>query len=181
MQHQPEGVHPGYIPSAPASDDGLTRSSHRTPEAYEVPGWLRSMVGTMDDAITVPGTNIRFGADAVLGFLLPGAGDAATAVSHLAILREAYRAGVPRVVMLRMLMHVTIDAIVGMVPVLGDLFDVAFKANRRNLELLERHAMTTRSTTGDRIFVAGVMLVALALLSLPIIAIIALGTWASSQ
>ncbi|MEM1033745.1 MAG: DUF4112 domain-containing protein [Myxococcota bacterium] len=144
---------------------------------YRVPAWLRSLVGAMDDAVRVPGTDLRFGADAVFGFFLPGAGDAATAVSHLALLREAYRAGVPRVVMTRMLMNVAIDAVVGTVPLLGDLFDLGFKANRKNLGLLERHARAPGSTRGDRWFVAGIFAAAVLVLSLPFVALAVLGGW----
>jgi hypothetical protein len=138
-----------------------------------VPPWLRTLVRWMDEALPVPGTNLRIGLDAVLGLLLPGAGDAVTAVSHLALLWTAFRARVPSVVLARMLLNVAIDALLGAFPVVGDLFDVVFKANRRNLDLLERNRgqAAVRATSADYAMVIGAMLLALAVLSLPLILI----------
>ena len=97
----------------------------------------RTLTRLLDSAARIPGTNIRFGADAVIG-LLPGLGDigGAALAGYLVIL--AQRLGVPRAVVLRMLANVAVDTIAGSVPVIGDLFDVAYKSNTRNLALLER-------------------------------------------
>ena len=91
----------------------------------------------MDTAIRIPGTNIRLGLDAVLG-LIPGAGDAAGALLSSYIILAAARQGASRAVLLRMIGNVAIDSLVGAIPVLGDIFDVAFKSNMRNAALLER-------------------------------------------
>jgi hypothetical protein len=138
-----------------------------------VPPWLRTLVRWMDEALPIPGTDLRIGLDAVLGLLLPGAGDAITSVSHLALLWTAFQARVPRIVLARMLLNVAIDALLGVFPVVGDLFDVVFKANRKNLELLERNRgrATVSASTADYAVVIGAMLVALALLSLPLLLI----------
>ncbi|WP_439026327.1 DUF4112 domain-containing protein [Haloarchaeobius sp. DT45] len=96
------------------------------------------MVATLlDDAFRVPGTNIRIGLDPLVG-LLPGAGDAASAAISLYIVAEAYRAGVPKRTLLRMLGNVGVDAGVGAIPLVGDAFDAMWKGNRRNVELLRR-------------------------------------------
>ncbi|GAA0664399.1 DUF4112 domain-containing protein [Natronoarchaeum mannanilyticum] len=96
-------------------------------------------VGTLlDDAFRVPGTDIRFGLDPVVG-VLPIAGDWATAVVSTYIVAEAVNLGVPKGVIGRMLFNIGLDATVGMVPILGTLFDTAWKANRRNVELVEKH------------------------------------------
>jgi C4-dicarboxylate transporter len=92
----------------------------------------------LDIAFTVPGTNIRFGAEAILR-LVPGIGDAAASALSCLILYEAHRLGVPRRVMIRMAGNVAIEAAAGAVPVIGDLFDVAFRANRRNVQILREH------------------------------------------
>jgi len=92
----------------------------------------------MDTAIAVPGTNIRFGADAIIG-LVPGIGDGVSTAIAAWIVYEAHRLGVPRRVLLRMIGNVAIDGLAGSVPVLGDLFDVAFRANRRNVRILREH------------------------------------------
>ncbi len=92
----------------------------------------------MDTALRVPGTSIRFGADALVG-LVPGIGDlAGTAVSAW-LVWEAWRLGASGGVIARMLVNVGIDALVGAVPVAGDLFDVAWRANHRNMRLLREH------------------------------------------
>ncbi len=92
----------------------------------------------LDIAFTVPGTNIRFGAEAVMR-LVPGIGDAAASALSCLVLYEAHRLGVPRRLMIRMAGNVVIEAAAGAVPVIGDLFDVAFRANRRNVQLLREH------------------------------------------
>ncbi len=99
---------------------------------------LRGIATVLDDAVRIPGTNIRFGLDALLG-LMPGAGDAVTgAVAAYAIVLAA-RLGAPPVVIARMAMNVLIDVATGTIPVLGDIFDVGWKSNRKNVELLERY------------------------------------------
>ena len=113
----------------------------RSPPA--LPGWSKQLTLWLDDRLRIPGTQIRFGLDAILGALLPGAGDALTALGSASLLLLALRRGVPTVVLLRMLLNIAIDTAVGAIPVFGDLFDVAFKSNRRNLELLERSSSTT--------------------------------------
>ena len=97
----------------------------------------RTLARLLDTAITIPGTGIRFGADAVLG-LVPGLGDVAGALlaGYLVLLAE--RLGAPRSVILRMLGNVALDTLGGTVPVAGDVFDVVFKSNVRNVALLER-------------------------------------------
>lgn len=101
-------------------------------------GRLKAIATILDDAVRVPGTNIRFGLDALLG-LLPGAGDAVTGgVAAYAIVLAA-RLGAPPVVIARMTMNVLIDVATGTIPLLGDIFDVAWKSNRKNVQLLERY------------------------------------------
>jgi hypothetical protein len=106
------------------------------------PPWLAALVRLMDDALHVPGTRIGIGLDALSGFFVPFVGDAVSAFSHLALLWAAFRVRVPRIVIARMVMNAAIDILTGAVPLLGDVFDVTFKANRKNLELLERAQLT---------------------------------------
>lgn len=96
------------------------------------------MATILDDAVRVPGTNIRFGLDAVLG-LLPGVGDATTGVMAAYAMVVAARLGAPPVVIARMAVNVLIDVATGTIPVLGDIFDVGWKSNRKNVNLLERY------------------------------------------
>lgn len=100
----------------------------------------RAVSQLLDEAFTVPGTGYRVGLDPVLG-ILPVAGDSvATALSFYPIV-EAYRLGAPNKMLLKMLALVGIDATVGSIPVLGTVFDAFWKANKWNIEMLERHIM----------------------------------------
>lgn len=99
---------------------------------------IRGLARLMDTALRVPGTRISLGADSVLG-LIPGIGDFAAAAISLVIVNEARRLGVPNDKLVRMLVNVGFDTVVGSVPLLGDLFDVYFKSNRRNLQLVLDH------------------------------------------
>lgn len=100
---------------------------------------LRRWARLLDSAFRIPGTNIRFGFDALIG-LVPGLGDVSSPVFAAAVLLEAVRRRVPLVVQARMVLNAAIDMLLGLVPLLGDAVDVAWKANLRNLALLERHA-----------------------------------------
>jgi hypothetical protein len=112
-------------------------------------GLLRRWSRLMDSAYRVPGTSIRFGWDPIVG-LVPGVGDVATASFAVAILYHAFRLGVPGVVLAGMLVNVLIDLAAGLVPVAGDVADIAWKSNSLNLALLERHERPGATpTTGD--------------------------------
>lgn len=97
----------------------------------------------MDTAIRIPGTGIRFGADSVLG-LVPGIGDAGCAVVSLLIINEARRLGVPKTLLIQMLYNVGLDTGIGAIPLVGDLFDVYFKSNKRNADLILEYFDMTR-------------------------------------
>jgi hypothetical protein len=90
--------------------------------------------------MAVPGTSLRFGLDPVLG-LVPGLGDAAGALLAGWIFIEAIRLRAPRATLLRIAANIGLDALIGAVPVLGDVFDVVWKANLKNVALLERHVL----------------------------------------
>ena len=136
-----------------------------------VPEWARRLSALLDNAIRIPGTDLRIGLDPILGALLPELGDALTAVLSLALLGVAFRQRVPKLVLARMLINIAIDALLGAVPVVGDIFDFAFKANEKNLALIERHRgdQATRASLGDWLVVSGVALAALVLALVPIV------------
>jgi hypothetical protein len=97
---------------------------------------IDALATLLDTAFIVPGTNVRFGLDALIG-LVPGIGDAITTAMSLYIVHEARQLGAPRYLIVRMLANVALDGIVGAVPVVGDAFDVIWRANRRNMRLLQ--------------------------------------------
>jgi hypothetical protein len=122
----------------------------------------------LDSLFRIPGTEWRVGLDAIIG-LVPGIGDTVTTLVSFYILSAAARYGVPRVTMLRMALNVAIDYAVGAIPLVGDAFDVAWKANLKNMELLRSHASVAapsakRSQVGDWLFVAAIMFCLVALL-----------------
>lgn len=141
------------------------------PDLAKVPDWARQLTRLLDGAIRIPGTDIRIGLDPILGVLLPELGDALTGVLALTLLGVAYRERVPKAVLLRMLINIGLDALVGAVPVLGDLFDFAFKANEKNLALIERHRGDPNrpASLGDKLLVVAAVCVALGFALVPIL------------
>ena len=114
---------------------------------------LRKVAQLLDSAFVVPGTSYRVGLDPILG-LVPGLGDLVSPLFTIGILWQARELALPRVVLLRMILNVAIDSLLGAVPVVGDLFDFAWKANNKNLALVERHAQEERTASGgDWLFV----------------------------
>ena len=98
---------------------------------------LERVAWLMDRAVTIPGTQVTVGLDAILG-LLPVGGDVLTGLVQAALVLVALRHyKVPKTVAARMMANVLVDVAVGSIPILGDLFDVGFKANTRNIKLLE--------------------------------------------
>ncbi len=114
---------------------------------------LRRFASWLDEGIRLPGTGLRIGLDPILG-LVPGFGDVAGACLALAILVEAGRRGVSRVTLIRIAGNIAFDALAGAVPLIGDVFDAVWKANLRNVALIERHiAGPTAARQADRLFV----------------------------
>jgi len=129
----------------------------------DVPDLARLLAWLLDDLFPIPGTRLRFGLDPIIG-ILPAVGGSSTAAVSCVILIHALRAGVPRVVLVRMALNVLINTLGGSIPGIGDVFSAFFKSNRRNVELIERHAGARASTRADWIFVCalvgGLLLVA---------------------
>ena len=142
----------------------------KTPDkhANELEPGLERLAALMDSAFRIPGLGWRIGLDAILG-LIPGLGDTASTLVSLYILTAASRYRVRKVTIARMAFNILIDYLVGLIPIVGDLFDVWWKANQRNVELLRRRATAPADTarrmaTGDWLFIVGVMAVLLGLL-----------------
>jgi hypothetical protein len=115
----------------------------------------------LDSVFEIPGIRWRFGIDALLG-LLPGLGDTASALASIYILQAATKFGVPRITLARMTLNIGIDLLAGALPIVGDLFDLYWKANRKNVELLRRHFKANQMTErrlkrSDGLFVLGMI------------------------
>ena len=141
----------------------LSPGQHRSIEA------LRRFAQLLDSAFVVPGTSYRVGLDPIVG-LIPGIGDLLSPLFAIALLWQARQLAVPRVVQLRMIGNVAIDALVGAIPLLGDLFDFAWKANTMNLALIERHAFEERpASIGDWAFVSAMIVLLMVIAVLPFV------------
>ena len=136
------------------SSSGPDASPKSTQDLERIANWL-------DSVFEIPGIRLRFGVDAILG-LLPGVGDTASALASIFILQAASKYGVPRITLARMTLNIGVDLLVGAIPVVVDLFDLYWKANRKNVELLRRHFKANPTTErslkrSDGLFVVGMI------------------------
>jgi hypothetical protein len=153
---------------------------HRERNQIEVPERVDPRIADVeaiarwfDYAFVLPG-GFRFGFAGIIG-LIPGIGDLIDALVSLYIVQRAIQLGVPRATLARMVLNVGIEGVAGSVPLIGDLFDVAFKANRRNYQILKNHlAAPKRQSRLDWLFLAGTVLLGILAVILPLIALIAL-------
>jgi hypothetical protein len=119
---------------------------------------IRTVSHLLDNALPIPGTTFRIGIDPILG-LLPGAGDWLSALLSVYIVLESLRFKLPKSILMQMVSNLVLDSLAGAVPLLGDLFDVTWKANHRNLALLEGHVQNpTPQRPADRLFTALIVL-----------------------
>jgi len=124
---------------------------------------LERVAHWLDTVFEIPVLGWRFGIDAVLG-LIPGVGDTASTLASIYVLQAATKFGISRFTLARMTLNIVVDLIVGSIPLLGDFFDVYWKANRRNVELLRRHlaaspAAQRKLNRADTTFVVGMIAV----------------------
>jgi len=138
--------------------------------------WAERLVTLLDDRFRIPGTDLRFGLDPIIGVLFPGIGDAVTGVGSIGLLALALRRGVPRIVLFRMIFNILIDTLFGALPIVGDIFDVAYKSNRRNLEIILEHEESDATPTAwdYAIITLGVSLAFLSIL-VPLVAMFYFG------
>jgi hypothetical protein len=108
------------------------------PDKAETLARIEMLAHVMDSALVVPGTRIRLGLDSIVG-LVPGIGDLASALVSSYIVWEARRLGLPRWKVARMVANIAVDTTIGAIPLVGDVMDVFFKSNRRNLKILRDH------------------------------------------
>jgi len=136
---------------------------------------LNQLATLLDDLFEIPGTRIRFGLDAIVG-LVPGIGDLLTGIASLLLLYAAWQRQLPKVTLWRMLANIAIDTVLGAIPFAGDIFDVAWKSNRKNYKLLARSsgAAAQRQTWKDWLFLMALLLLVLLIISVPIAVIVAL-------
>lgn len=148
---------------------GVTHIRQLTPGQTQRLEALRRISRLLDSQFLLPGTAFRFGLDPILG-LIPGIGDLVSPLLTIGILWQGRDLALPHVVQLRMLFNVVIDTLLGAVPLFGDLFDFAWKANDMNLAMLEKYAYEERpASTGDWLFVVGLIVLLLVVAATPIL------------
>lgn len=116
----------------------MDRQSSSSPQRF----WLAKFLADwLDQRFTIPGTSIRIGLDPILG-LIPGIGDMIANLAGSAIILIAAQYRLPKIVLLRMGLNVALNAIIGAIPVFGDIFSIWFRSNVKNAQLLERYVGT---------------------------------------
>ena len=148
---------PTLKPSAEGVE-GLTRNSVEIAPSPNIPSvigvlprppidkHLERIALLMDQSIRIPGTDIRFGIDPVIGFFFPVAGDAIGAIVSAYIVLVSVKYGLPKIVIARMVFNIAADFVVGSIPFLGDAADFVWKVNTRNLRLLNKYASGKRGS-----------------------------------
>ena len=129
---------------------------------------LRGLEILLDEAFRIPFTRFRFGIDGIIG-LVPGLGDVVAGILSLVIPIAAWTRGVPYVALARMAVNLGIGVLVGSIPVLGDAFDIAFKPNRRNYQIMQRHlGQPRRHTWKDWVFLGALVCALILVFTIPI-------------
>jgi hypothetical protein len=131
----------------------------------------------LDDWFRIPGTSIRFGLDGIIG-LVPWLGDVLAGLASCILIIAAWFRGVPYVTLTRMVVNLAIDVVIGVIPLFGDMFDIAWKANRRNYALMTRHLeQPHRHTWRDWAFLLILALCLTAIFMVPMILLIWFAEW----
>jgi hypothetical protein len=147
---------PPFVPIPPPAQGPVNLqapSAHSPQDRWNRGAWLfrdqtlYRLEILLDEAFRIPGTRIRFGLDGIIG-LVPGLGDVLAGLLSLVIPVAAWIRGVPYITLVRMAANLGIGVLVGTIPILGDAFDIAWKPNRRNYQLLQRHLTEPRRHTG---------------------------------
>ena len=129
---------------------------------------LEHIAALLDDMFRIPGTKIRFGLDALIGWI-PGIGDAMAGIASFLIVFAAWRRGVPSITLVRMIANVLLETTLGAIPVAGDIFHVVWKANRRNYRLLIREKeQPGTSSRRDWLFLLLILIAVIVAIGIPI-------------
>lgn len=139
--------------------------------------WAERLVRGLDDLIRIPGTKWGIGLDPIIGFLIPGAGDAITGTGSIALLFLALKEKVPTIALGRMVMNILVDTVGGLLPFAGDAFDLVWRSNKRNLEIIEqyREDPKRKATFADYALVGVGLVLAVLSIVVPIFIIYGLG------
>ncbi|RIJ43053.1 DUF4112 domain-containing protein [Pontibacter oryzae] len=154
-----------------------TNNTHytRTPRTEKLK-WVEHMVRLLDNQFRLPGTNFRFGLDPILG-LLPVAGDLASFAMSATLVMTMARHGASGKLVALMLVNIALDALIGSIPIVGNIFDFVFKANERNVRLLQKHYEEGKYQGSGKSVVIGVLIGVLVLFVLLLWALWEMADW----
>ncbi|MBV8436385.1 MAG: DUF4112 domain-containing protein [Silvibacterium sp.] len=162
LSSEPEVLLPGRV---------FLRGRARVGRTWFTDENLDLLAHLLDDWFRLPGTSIRFGLVGIVG-LIPGLGDVLAGLASCIIVIAAWVRGVPYVGLVRMVVNLAIDVLIGAIPFIGDAFDIAWKANRRNYALMVRHLRQPRvHTWKDYAFLVCIAAVLIAIFAIPVIVI----------
>lgn len=173
LETNPKSVEGELLPPISTRDDALRQR------------WVKLLSVWTDTVFEVPGLGWRFGLDPIIG-LVPVVGDLASALVSFYILSLAAQMQVPRVTLVRMMLNVAIDYVVGSIPLLGNVFDFGWKANYWNAQLLERTLAAPayerrQQTIWDWLFVGGLMTLLVAVVIGSLVAAILIAAWIAKR
>jgi hypothetical protein len=131
----------------------------------------------LDDWFHIPFTPIRIGLDGLIG-LIPGLGDILAGIASFVLVFAAWIRGVPYITLVRMMVNLGLEVLIGSIPLFGDIFDIAWKANRRNYKLMTRHLRQPhRHTWRDYAFLLSLLATVLAILAAPLVVLLIIVLW----
>lgn len=134
----------------PGAPDGIDDPSALTPEQTRILKQVEALARVLDSAVNVPGLNRRIGVDGLLGLFLPVVGDALAAMASGFIVMQARKLGLPSTKLAKMVSNILVDTGVGAIPLAGDIFDMAVKANLKNANIIREHFnLTPMNQTWD--------------------------------
>ena len=173
----PEPPKPEILPPANAPLPGSALTLRQRAERLFSDENLDFFAHLLDDFFRIPGTRIRLGLDGLIG-LIPGLGDVLAGIASFVLVIAAWIRGVPYVTLIRMMVNIALEVLIGSIPLFGDIFDIAWKANRRNYRLMMRHLHQPRQHTWkDYAFLLSLLAAVLIILAIPIIVLLLIIIW----
>ena len=168
---------PEILPPAITSPGGSALTLRQRAERLFSDENLDFFAHLLDDWFRIPFTPIRIGLDGLIG-LIPGLGDVLAGIASFVLVFAAWIRGVPYITLLRMMVNIAIEVLIGSIPLFGDIFDIAWKANRRNYNLMTRHLRQPhRHTWKDYAFLLTLLGAALFILAIPVIVLLLIFLW----
>jgi hypothetical protein len=173
----PEPGKPEILPPQQGIAPGATITLRKRAERWFSDENLDFYAHLLDDWFHIPFTPIRIGLDGLIG-LIPGLGDILAGIASFVLILAAWIRGVPWVTLVRMMVNLGLEVVIGSIPLFGDIFDIAWKANRRNYKLMMRHLDEPhRHTWKDYAFLLSLVGGVLAILAAPFVVLLVILVW----